>query len=193
MQLLVQVAISATPPYPAFVALYAIFGCGWAIVFLNLNSYSSTLSRSKEKIGFLHAGYGLGEINVPRQSCHAFTSSSFPGSLLVPLASTPWVKRRRFTLFYAFCAGLSAINLVVLLCTFRRADEIVTTSELVDVPTLERDSAAEGPDIESKDLSKSSVDIASAPVRATAVRVNMFAIPQVYLYGAMFCTMIVSG
>jgi hypothetical protein len=102
-QAIAQVVICTTPPLPLFYAVHALFGAGWALIFASVNSYAVTLPRANEKLGMLHAAYGI-------------------GSLVIPLASTPFSAHIRFFYFYGVSLGLTLLNAMGLFFSFRRKD-----------------------------------------------------------------------
>lgn len=126
-----------------------VAGAGWALVFASVNSYAVTLPRANEKLGLLHAAYGV-------------------GSLIVPLASTPFSAHIRFFYFYAISLCLTVLNALGLFLAFRRKD-----GELAD----KQQKTSEDKDEEEK-----------ATIDASQIG---YSLPQVWLYSAIYFIFVV--
>lgn len=80
---------------------YAVIGFGMALQDAQANVFVSTLPNMEQRLGFLHAIYGL-------------------GALVCPLAATAFASSGiQFSYFYALSLGLALLNVLVLLYGFR--------------------------------------------------------------------------
>ncbi|KAK4941769.1 hypothetical protein LTR10_018373 [Elasticomyces elasticus] len=103
--LLGYTAICVHPPYPVLVVVYIVVGFGNGLGDSAWNAWIGDMANANEVLGFLHGFYGL-------------------GGALSPLIATTVVTKRHWHWyeFYYLMVGAAAIEVVVLVTAFWKAD-----------------------------------------------------------------------
>ncbi|PPQ71763.1 hypothetical protein CVT24_006524 [Panaeolus cyanescens] len=109
-QLFSYIIIMTAPPFPLLVCAYFLTGFGLAIQSAQANGFVGTLQENMNfKLGIMHGSYGLGAFTSP------FASTFFSG-----------LSSRRWAFHYTLSAGLSIMNVAILIWVFRfkRQDDV---------------------------------------------------------------------
>lgn len=116
LQLLSQTLRPWKPPFPLFAVTFFFSGLGQAYQDAHANTFVSSVEGAHNWLGFIHGMYGFGCLIAPFVAT-AVASAQVPS---------------RWTLFYIFPLGLSVLNLVFVLFSFRESVHMIkktTTSE----------------------------------------------------------------
>jgi fucose permease len=94
---------SAAPPFPLFVIAFAINGAGLAVQDAQANGYVAAWN-DNNKMGVLHAAYGL-------------------GAFCAPLVSTQFSQLEKWSFHFLVSLGIALSNIIVLAIVFRFKDQ----------------------------------------------------------------------
>ncbi|KAK9900205.1 MFS general substrate transporter [Cystobasidium minutum MCA 4210] len=101
----------AAPPFPVLPCGWIVVAFGAATQLAQTNSYVASLPNPHQALGSLHGAYGL-------------------GGAASPLVATLFVSAGiKFSYFFAVSLGFAAINVTILLCTFRLKRDAITEEE----------------------------------------------------------------
>ncbi|KAG8809398.1 hypothetical protein FRC17_003459 [Serendipita sp. 399] len=101
LQILAYSVQSAAPPFPLFCVMYALNGIGMAIQDAQANGLvASVHEHASEKMGLLHAIYGLGAFSAP-------------------LVATQFAQLQRWSFHFLASLGFAVINAVFLVLTVK--------------------------------------------------------------------------
>ena len=78
--LIAYIVISAHPPYPALIVIFAIAGFGNGIEDGAWNAWIGSMASANELLGFMHGFYGLGALIAPLVATTMIVKNAFPWS-----------------------------------------------------------------------------------------------------------------
>ena len=102
LQLLAYALIFWKPPFPLFVIAFFFSGMGVAYQDAQANTFAANVQNAYRWLGLLHAVYGLGALVAPL------------------IATTIAVRTPYWHYYYIFMLGMAAIDIALLMWTFRK-------------------------------------------------------------------------
>ncbi|EJD07335.1 MFS general substrate transporter [Fomitiporia mediterranea MF3/22] len=101
-QIIAYILMIPAPPFPVFCTAFLFIGWSISIQVAQSNSYVASLSEnSSKKMGFMHAGFGL-------------------GAVCSPLAATQFAKMpRHWSFHYIISLGIAMVNTLLLVFVFK--------------------------------------------------------------------------
>jgi fucose permease len=142
LQLLSQTLRPWKPPFPLFVITFFFSALGQAYQDAHSNTFVSSVEDAHRWLGFIHGMYGFGLFVAPFVAT-AVASAQIPS---------------KWTLFYIFPLGLSVINLIFVLFSFRESVRMIKQDTTSEPCPPEGTSTAQGTIAEPRDRNKSAME-----------------------------------